>query len=103
MDEALLVALDARKYEWQSLSIHGGAEYRLHDMFVVRAGLDDLHPTFGFGVEKAFASSDKGEDDPLVLSEQDESKDVRLSIDYVFSSPKTEIRADHLFSIGFAF
>jgi hypothetical protein len=82
--EKLLVAVDARKYQWHSLRLHAGAEYAAHEVLKLRAGLDDLHPTFGGSVSKSY-------------------KLYTLSIEYAFATAKAGERADHIFGIGFVF
>jgi hypothetical protein len=83
-DRRILAAVDARKYQWQSLTLHGGAEYAVSDALKVRAGLDDFHPTFGGGVSKKFDT-------------------YELRLDYAFSASKAGERSDHIFSLGFVF
>jgi len=84
LDKKLLVAVDARKYQWHSISLHGGTEYALSDIFKLRAGLDDFHPTFGGAVTKRVDSYD-------------------LQLNYAFSASKAGERSDHIFSVGITF
>jgi len=118
MDRKLLVASDVRSMLWRSVriedgvenrglrwlstSLHLGAEYTLSEVFKLRAGLDDLHPTFGFGVEKSLTSRSTKDDYPESIGTEPE-RGIRLTIDYAFSSPRTAERPDHIFSIGLAF
>jgi hypothetical protein len=94
--------VESRKFRWHSTTIHAGAEYTLNDLLRLRAGLDDFHPTFGFGIQKALGTK-RIEDDYPGAEEVDPDGGMRLTIDYAFSAARTEIRADHIFSIGFAF
>ncbi|MCK4656318.1 MAG: hypothetical protein KAT85_04780, partial [candidate division Zixibacteria bacterium] len=94
--------IESRKLRWHSTSIHAGAEYSLNDLLRLRAGLDDLHPTFGFGIQKALSTKRIEEDYPGA-EEVDPDGGIRLTIDYAFSSARAELRPDHIFSIGFAF
>ena len=84
LDEKLLIAADARKYQWHDLTIHAGAEYTVTKALKLRAGVDDWHPTFGGGVEKAFNT-------------------YSLQVNYGFSASRAGENSDHLFSIGVVF
>lgn len=94
--------IESQKLRWLSTSIHAGAEYKLNDLLRLRAGLDDFHPTFGFGIQKAL-STKRIEDDYPGAEEADPDGGIRLTIDYAFSTARAELRPDHIFSIGFAF
>ncbi len=83
-DKKLLVAVDARKYSWHDLRLHGGVEYAPHEALRLRAGLDDFNPTFGGGVRRKLES-------------------FELAIDYGFSASKAGERSDHIFSLGLLF
>ena len=49
LSETLLLSADFEKNEKQSAKIHAGAEYKIMQMFYLRAGLDHSEPAFGFG------------------------------------------------------
>ena len=84
LERKFLVAVDARKYNHYDLQLHTGAEFAVTDMFKIRAGLDDMQPTFGGGIHHSLESFD-------------------ITIDYGFSSARSEVSSDHIFTVGLLF
>jgi tetratricopeptide (TPR) repeat protein len=78
LQDRFTVAVDADKTRLSDSRIHFGAEYRMRDMFAVRAGWDAGLPTFGCGFRAPF-----------------------IVFDYAYRS--TDLGGNHLFSVAFTF
>ena len=63
---------------------HFGGEYRLYKELALRAGLDDLHPTFGAGLYKRMGDLAIGVDISYLTDKVDEGDDFIISFDFVF-------------------
>jgi hypothetical protein len=77
----------AADVEMNSASIfktHFGAEYQVYQELVLRTGLDDLHPTFGFGVYHKVNKFGLFIDAAYLLDKAGEGDDFLMSLDLMF-------------------
>jgi len=63
---------------------HFGGEYTYRRTLALRAGLDDLHPTFGLGLFKRFGGFAAWIDFSYLTDKVDEGDDFLVSFDLVF-------------------
>jgi hypothetical protein len=63
---------------------HFGGEYRAHELFALRAGLDDLHPTFGVGLTYKAKGYSVMIDFAYLLDKVGEGDDLLASFDIYF-------------------
>jgi hypothetical protein len=63
---------------------HFGGEYTYNRVLSLRAGLDDLHPTFGVGLFKKFNSFALWVDFSYLTDKVDEGDDVLVSFNLAF-------------------
>ncbi len=66
------------------IKTHLGGEYIYKRLLSLRAGLDDLHPTFGLGFFKKFSGFGARVDFSYLTDKVDEGDDVLISFDVVF-------------------
>lgn len=80
----LLVSVDGTWVQDQHARLYAGAEWKMHSVLFLRAGLADMDPSFGFGLHPTWGS-----------------RVIRL--DYAFISSPAGLDADHVLSLGVAF
>ena len=66
------------------INTHLGGEYIYNKMLALRAGLFDLHPTFGIGIFKKFNGFGVQVDCSYLTDKVDEGDDVLVSFDVIF-------------------
>lgn len=79
-----LVSADMEVNSVSMVKTHFGAEYVYDKLLSLRAGLDDLHPTFGTGLLKKFDKFALQIDLAYLLDKVGEGDDVLMSFDIVF-------------------
>jgi hypothetical protein len=80
----LLVSVDGTWVEDQHARLYAGTEFKLHPILILRAGLADMDPSFGFGLHPTWGS-----------------RVIRL--DYAFVTSPAGLDADHVLSLGVSF
>jgi len=80
----LLVSVDGSWVQDQHARLYAGAEWKLHSILLVRAGMADLQPAFGFGLAPTWGR-----------------RVIRL--DYAFVASPTGLDPDHVLSLGVTF
>jgi hypothetical protein len=63
---------------------HFGGEYLAHEYLALRAGLDELHPTFGVGLKYSASSYTVLIDFAYLFDKVDEGDDLLASFDIYF-------------------
>ena len=66
------------------MKTHFGGEYTHRRLLSLRAGLDDMHPTFGAGILKRFEGFALKIDLSYMTDKVDEGDDVLISFDVIF-------------------
>jgi hypothetical protein len=79
-----ILAADVEINSASILKTHFGAEYQLYQELVLRAGLDDIRPTFGVGLYKKFDKFGVLVDLGYLMDKVDEGNDVLMSFDLLF-------------------
>lgn len=79
-----LVSADMEVNTKSLAKTHFGAEYTYDKLLSLRAGLDDLHPTFGAGFLKKFDKFALQIDAAYLLDKVGEGDDVLMSLDVIF-------------------
>lgn len=80
----LLVSVDGTWVEDQHARLNAGAEWGIASILLLRAGMADLEPSFGFGLRPSWGS-----------------RVIRL--DYAFVTSPAGVDADHVLSLGVSF
>ena len=83
-DQSLLVSLEGTYVEHQHLRAYAGAEWTIDPRFMLRAGLADADPTFGFGLLQKWGGTN-------------------IRLDYAFLTNPAGGDADHVVSLGVGF
>jgi len=79
-----LVAADIEVNTASMLKTHFGGEYTINRTLSLRAGLDDLHPTFGVGIFKRLNQVGVWLDVSYLFDKVNEGDDVLVSFDIMF-------------------
>jgi len=79
-----ILAADVEVNSASIFKSHFGAEYQLYQELMLRTGLDDLHPTFGFGVYKKINKIALFIDAAYLLDKVGEGDDLLMSLDVMF-------------------
>lgn len=81
---AYLLAADIEFTDASVIKTHLGGEYTYRRMYSIRAGLDDMHPTFGAGLLKRFDGFAIKVDLSYLADKVDEGDDFLISFDVIF-------------------
>ncbi|MDD4050719.1 MAG: UPF0164 family protein [candidate division Zixibacteria bacterium] len=79
-----ILAADVEMNSASIVKTHFGAEYQLYQELVLRTGLDDLHPTFGFGLYKEIDKFALFIDLAYLMDKVGEGDDFLMSLDLMF-------------------